>query len=160
MDSEKILRNLRAVQNRALTAAAYVLLAHILPFVPIAGAEGDPNTLRGSAKIKEFEGGMAISFGGSGDSKKYAAYQYFEAKYHHFANGAMARLVELLTGDERASVTGDIAGDRYAAAYRQAKEQGRLAHFPNGARWFEIVMKDMDVQRRAWAAYSGALRAA
>lgn len=145
---------------KALTAAAYVLLAHVLPFVPIAGAEGDPNSLRGSAKIKPVDAGIGISFGGSGASQKYAAYQYYEAENHYFKSGAMARLVELLHGEERRDVTGDVNQDRYAAAYRQAKDEGRLTRFPNGARWFEIIMKDREVLQRAWAAYSGALRAA
>lgn len=145
---------------KALTAAAYVLLAHVLPFVPIAGAEGDPNTLRGSAKIKPVDTGVGISFGGDGDSKNYAAYQYYEAKNHYFNNGAMARLVELLHGEERADVSGEIGKDRYAAAYRQAMDEGRLTKFPNGARWFEIIMKDHEVLQRAWTAYANALRAA
>jgi len=155
MDSAKIMAKLRIMQTRALTAAAYVLLAHVLPFVPI-----HTGALRQSGKVKDFDGGVAIAFGGGSPSDKYAAYQYFDAKYHNFANGAMARMLELLRGEERASATGDIETDRYAAAYQQAKDEGRLTLFPNGARWFEIIMKDPEVQHRAWVAYSNALRVA
>lgn len=145
---------------KALTAAAYVLLAHVLPFVPIAGNANDVNSLRGSREIKPIDGGIGISFGGRGDSSEYAAYQYYKAENHLFINGAMGRLVELLHGEERADVSGEISKDRYGAAYRQAMDEGRLTKFPNGARWFEIIMKDREVLQRAWSAYANALRAA
>ena len=155
MDSEKILRKLRAVQNRALTAAAYVLLAHVLPFVQI-----DTGALRQSGKVKDFEGGVAISFGDSSPTSDYAAYQYFTAKNHNAQNGVMGRILDLLSGSARESVAGLTNKSRYQAAYEQAIANGLLTKFPNGARWFEIIMKDEAVQRRAWSAYSGALRAA
>lgn len=158
MDSGKILEKLRAMQIKGLTAAAYVLLAHILPFVPIDKGVGE-DSLRGSAKIKPGEsGGVEIGFGGSGESSKYAAYQYFEAKQHNFQNGAMARMLDLLHGEEKQGVTGEINQDRYAAAYRQAVDEGTLTKFPNGARWFDVVLKDEQVQRRAWAAYAQTMR--
>ena len=158
MDSGKILEKLRAMQIKGLTAAAYVLLAHILPFVPIDKGVGE-DSLRGSAKIKPGEsGGVEIGFGGSGESSKYAAYQYFEAKQHNFQNGAMARMLDLLHGEEKQGVTGEINQDRYAAAYRQAVDEGTLTKFPNGARWFDVVLKDAEVQRRAWAAYAQTMR--
>lgn len=157
MDELKILEKLRIMQQKALTAAAYVLLAHVLPFVPIDIGVG-PDSLRGSGTVKPVEGGIGISFGGSGNSADYAAYQYFEAKHHNFKNGAMARMLELLHGEERSDVTGEINKDRYGAAYRQAIDEGTLTRFPNGARWFEIVMKDKEVLHRAWMAYSNALR--
>ena len=158
MDSGKILEKLRAMQIKGLTAAAYVLLAHILPFVPIDKGVGE-DSLRGSAKIKPGEsGGVEIGFGGSGESSKYTAYQYFEAKQHNFQNGAMARMLDLLHGEEKQGVTGEINQDRYAAAYRQAVDEGTLTKFPNGARWFDVVLKDAEVQRRAWAAYAQTMR--
>lgn len=158
MDSAKILNKLKAMQIKGLTAAAYVLLAHILPFVPIDKGVGE-DSLRGSAKIKPGQsGGVDISFGGSGASSKYAAYQYFEAKQHNFKGGAMARMLELLHGDDKNDVKGDINKDRYAAAYRQAVDEGTLTKFPNGARWFDIVLKDEEVQRRAWMVYAQTMR--
>ena len=158
MDSGKILEKLRAMQIKGLTAAAYVLLAHILPFVPMGYNVGE-DSLRGSAKIKPGEsGGVEIGFGGSGESSKYAAYQYFEAKQHSFQNGAMARLLDLFHGDEKKEVAGGTPEERYPAAYRQAVDEGTLTKFPNGARWFDVVLKDAEVQRRAWAAYAQTMR--
>lgn len=155
MDERKILARLQAVQMKALTAAAYVLLAHVLPFVPI-----DTGSLRASGKVKPVDNGIGLAFGGDSITEKYAAFQYYKAENHYFKSGAMARLLELLHGEERADVSGEIGKDRYAAAYRQAMDEGRLTKFPNGARWFEIIMKDREVLQRAWAAYANALRAA
>lgn len=158
MDSGKILEKLKAMQMKGLTAAAYVLLAHVLPFVPIDTGVGS-DSLRGSAKVKPGEsGGVDLSFGGSGNSSKYAAYQYFEAKQHNFKSGAMARMLELLHGGDKESATGKINKDRYSAAYRQAVKDGALTKFPNGARWFDVVLKDEQVQRRAWAVYAQTMR--
>jgi hypothetical protein len=155
MDKDKILNRLKAMQAKALTAAAYVLLAHILPFVPI-----DTGRLRETGKVVT-DSAMDVSIRfGSPETADYLNYQYQTAQYHNFKNGAMARMLELLTGDEKASVSGEVNKDRYAAAYQQAMDAGKLTRFPNGARWFEIVMKDQEVLHRAWTTYANALRAA
>ena len=155
MDKDRILNKLKAIQAKALTAAAYVLLAHILPFVPI-----DTGALRRSGKIVTDDAlDVSIRFG-SPETADYLNYQYKTAQFHNFKNGAMARMLELLTGDEKESVSGEINKDRYAAAYQQAMDAGQLTRFPNGARWFEVIMKDPEVLHRAWVTYANALRAA
>lgn len=160
MDKDRILNKLKAIQARALTAAAYVLLEHVKPFVPI-----DTSNLKNSGKIVTIDDGVGISFG---EGIEYAAYQYGEgavetplyARYHHIKNGVMARMLELLHGEEKADVAGEINQDRYSAAYQQAMAEGKLTRLPRGAQWFKVVLNDKDVQHSAWMAYANALRAA
>lgn len=163
MDSGKIIEQLKVMQQKALTVAAKYLLSEVLPFVPI-----DTGALRRSGKVKDGEnGGVVISFGGSGKASTYVEYQYGQidgssgtqfAKQHNFQNGAMARMLELLHGGDKMSSRGKVGKKRYGAAYRQALADGTLTRFPNGARWFDIVLFDEEVQKRAWFIYAGVFR--
>lgn len=163
MDSAKIIEKLKKMQQKALTAATKYLLGEVLPFVPI-----DTGALRRSGKVKDGDnGGVVISFGGSGNTVQYVEYQYGQidgqgggeyAKQHNFKGGAMARMLELLHGGDKMSSRWKVGKKRYSAAYRQAVEDGTLTRFPNGARWFDIVLFDQEVQKRAWFVYAGVFR--
>lgn len=163
MDSAKIMEKLKAMQQKALTVAAKYMLAEVMPFVPI-----DTGALRRSGKVKNGDnGGVVISFGESGDVSQYVGYQYGKidgqdsgeyAKQHNFKGNAMARMLELLHGGDKQTSRGKVGKRRYSAAYRQAVEEGTLTRFPNGARWFDIVLFDQEVQKRAWFVYAGAFR--
>jgi len=159
MDKDRILNKLKAIQAKALTAAAWVLVAEIEPFIPINVGVG-PDSIKGSRRVTAGPDGVEIGYGGSGKSQNYAAYQYFVAKQHNFKNGAMARLLDLLHGDARERASGLVDEKRYPIAYTQADSEGTLTKFPNGARWFDIVLNDKEVQHRAWVTYANALRAA
>lgn len=160
MDEAKIMRALQSMQVKALKAAAKVGLTHVLPFVPI-----DTGALRRSGKVIELDGGVALKFGDD-KTQDYVKAQYGQleggsekfAKRHHFTGGAMARLLDLISAGARRSVRGKGKRARYSAAYREAVETGNLTRFPNGAQWFDRILKDEQVQRRMWFAYAGALR--
>jgi|JI10StandDraft_1071094.scaffolds.fasta_scaffold30895_6 hypothetical protein len=160
MDEAKIMRALQSMQVKALRAAANVGLAHVLPFVPI-----DTGALRRSGKVIELDGGVALKFGDE-KTQDYVKAQYGQlegasgkyAKRHHFTGGAMARLLSLISATARRSARGKGNRARYSAAYREAVEEGNLTSFPNGAQWFERILKDVEVQRRMWFAYARALR--
>lgn len=160
MDEAKIMRALQAMQVKALRAAANVGLAHVLPFVPI-----DTGALRRSGKVIELDGGVALKFGDD-KTQDYVKAQYGQlegdsgkfAKRHHFSGGAMARLLALISASAKSRVRGKGNRARYSAAYREAVDNGNLFRFPNGAQWFDRILKDEQVQRRMWFAYAGALR--
>lgn len=160
MDEAKIMRALKSMQIKALRAAANVGLAHVLPFVPI-----DTGALRRSGKVVELDGGVALKFGDE-KTQDYVKAQYGQiegasgkyARRHHFTGGAMARLLSLISASARSKARGKGNRARYSAAYREAVEEGNLTVFPNGAQWFERILKDEEVQRRMWFAYARALR--
>lgn len=158
MDSRKILDKIRIAQSKALTVAAKYLLSQVMPFVPI-----DTGALRRSGKVFDGpEGAVHIQFGNE-KTEKYAGFQYGSdtgefAQFHNFTNGAMARMLELITSETRLSSRGKTGKRRYSAAYRDAKDAGLLTRFPRGARWFDIVMFDDEVQRRAWFIFAQTFR--
>ena len=153
MDSKKILDKIRIAQSKALTVAAKYLLAQVMPFVPI-----DTGALRKSGKVVDGDDGSVHIKFGDPKTEKYAGYQYEKAQLHNFTNGAMARMIELITSETKRSVKGSVDKKRYAAAYREAKDSGKLTRFPNGARWFDIVLFDEEVQRRAWYIFAQTFR--
>lgn len=153
MDSAKIMAKIKIAQSKALTVAAKYLLGEVMPFVPI-----DTGALRRSGKVIDGEdGSVSIKFGNE-KTEKYAGFQYDKAQYHNFTNNAMARMLELIESETRLSSKGKTGKRRYAAAYRDAKDSGKLTRFPNGARWFNIVLFDEEIQRRAWFIFAQTFR--
>lgn len=158
MDSEKILAKLKVMQSKALTVAAKYLLGQVLPFVPI-----DTGALRRSGKVVDGEdGSVHIKFGNE-KTEKYAGFQYGSdtgeyAQFHSFINGAMSRVLDLISSEKKISSKGKIGKKRYGAAYREAMDNGTLTRFPRGARWFDIVLFDEEVQRRAWFIFAQTFR--
>lgn len=158
MDSAKIMAKIKIAQSKALTVAAKYLLGEVMPFVPI-----DTGALRRSGKVIDGEdGSVSIKFGNE-KTEKYAGFQYGSdtgefAQFHNFTNGAMSRMLELIETETRLSSKGKTGKRRYSAAYRDAKDSGKLTRFPRGSRWFDIVLFDEEVQRRAWYIYAQAFR--
>lgn len=158
MDQLKILAKLQIMQQKALTIAAKYLLSQVLPFVPI-----DTGALRRSGKVEDGEGNSVHIKFGNEKTEKYAGFQYGtddgeHAQYHNFQGNAMARMLELLTTEDTKSAKGKVGKKRYAKAYRDAMDSGKLTRFPRGARWFDIVLFDEEIQRRAWFIFAQAFR--
>jgi len=153
MDEAKIMARLKVMQGKALRVAGFVFLAHMMPFVPV-----DRGFLRKSGKVVIAEDGSVDVKFGDEKTEDYIDFQYHTAVNHSFVNGAMAPLVLLLHGDEEKKLKGAVHRKRYWAAYWQAIDDGKLTKFPNGARWFDVILNDKEVQRRGWFAYANAFR--
>lgn len=158
MDSKKILEKIRIAQSKALTVAAKYLLSQVMPFVPI-----DTGALRRSGKVLDGDDGSVHIRFGDEKTEKYTGFQYGSdtgdfAQFHNFRNGAMSRMLELITSETKITSRGKAGKRRYSAAYRDAKDAGLLTRFPRGARWFDIVMFDDEVQRRAWFIFAQTFR--
>lgn len=160
MDEAKIMRALQSMQVKALRAAGQVALTHVIDFVPI-----NNGTLRGTGKVVEEDGFVGVKFGSS-KTQDYIGAQYgvFEggplkiARNHYISGGKLAPLLDLISGKTRKSKKGKANKKRYAAAYREALDSGKLTRLPNGAQWFNRILYDEEVQRRMWFAYARALR--
>lgn len=154
MNVQEAFFKIKQLQLEGLRQAGYVALAHVMPLVPI-----DKGTLRRSGKVETGTDDVELVFGGSGSgAEEYAAYQYSTAKRHLTSGDAMARILEAAPPDVKRKVKGKANSARYAAAYEHAVEAGILTTFPNGARWYEIILKDPTIQRRMAQAYAGSMR--
>lgn len=156
MTIAQALTRIERVQKQALTNAAQVALTQVIPFVPI-----NTGALRESGKVESKGKEVHLVFGGKGSTGKgeqsvspneYAAYQYSKAKRHYLSGGKLGRLLELFTGSAKKAAQGAKDKARYSAAYRQVKDQ--LTVFPNGVRWFKIILRSKEIQEKMAKVYA------
>ena len=164
MTAAQALTRIEAIQRKALVASAYVALAQVKPFVPI-----DTGALRDSGKVVDNaqDNEVFIEFGGKGSRPRknelkspsvYVHNQYSKAKKHFLTGGKLGALLDLFTGESKKRQTGGKHRNRYAAAYRQAIKNDSLTVFPNGVRWFKIILRSAEIKRKMASAYARAAR--
>lgn len=154
MTVSQAVAKIKSLQMAALTQAANVALAEVMPFVPI-----DTGTLRRSGHIEVHEASVDVVFGGANSpANDYASYQYDTAERHLIDGGSMNRILSIIPNDIKKKVKGQTNKNRYAAAYRYAVKNNLLTRFPGGARWFRILMEDGSVQRRMAQVYANYLK--
>lgn len=164
MTAAQALVRIEAIQRKALVASAQVALAQVMPFVPI-----DTGALRESGKIIDNaqDNEVFLEFGGKGSQgknpgavspSKYASNQYSTARRHFLRSGKLGRLLQLFTGAAKTRAKGKSNKSRYAAAYRQAIKNDSLTVFPNGVRWFKIILRSAEIRRKMASTYARAAR--
>jgi hypothetical protein len=163
MTAAQALTRIEAIQRKALSASAYVALAQVMPFVPI-----DSGALRESGKVIDNaqDNEVLLVFGGQGSAgknpgaatpDKYVSNQYAKAKKHFLTGGKLGRILSLFTGTAKKNYRGASNKSRYAAAYRQAIKNDSLTVFPNGVRWFKIILRSAEIRRKMATTYARAV---
>ena len=162
MTVEQALAKIKALQVNALTRAAEVGMVAVKPMIPI-----DSGRLRNTTKIEQGDGFVDMVSGGKGSgAEEYAAYQYGtgnpsdkkQAQRHLKGGAGLEQLRKLTPPEMKKSLRGQTAEAKYGAAYRFAVDMDLLQRFPGGVRWFNIMLKDDQLQSKMMRVYARAMQ--
>ena len=153
MTVDQAFEKIQALQVNALTRAAEVGLATVKPWIP-----KDRGTLRNTTRVEPGKESVDLVSGGNGSgAEEYAKYQYTTAKRHLQGSNGLEELRKLSPADMKKKLRGRTTGDKYSAAYDYAVDMNLLTKFPDGVRWFRILLKDATTQRKMAQVYARAL---